>query len=64
MILFDLLKLQTETSDDIEYVIYSNDGTSMSSLDFIQYRHLIKDISMWEIEIETENKVKMKIWLN
>lgn len=62
MILFDLLKLQTETSDDIEYVIYSNDGTAISSLDFIEYKYLIKEIAMWEIE--SEDKVKMKIWLN
>ena len=62
MILFDLLKLQTETSDDIEYVIYSNDGTAISKLDLIEYKYLIKEIAMWEIE--SEDKVKMKIWLN
>ena len=62
MILFDLLKLQTETSDDIEYVIYSNDGTAISRLDLIEYKYLIKEIAMWEIE--SEDKVKMKIWLN
>lgn len=62
MILFDLLKLQTETSDDIEYVIYSNNGTAISRLDLIEYKYLIKEITMWEIE--SEDKVKMKIWLN
>lgn len=62
MILFDLLKLQTETSDGIEYVIYSNEGTAISSLDLIEYKYLIKEIAMWEIE--SEDKVKMKIWLN
>lgn len=62
MILFDLLKLQTETSDDIEYVIYSNNGTAISRLDLIEYKYLIKEIAMWEIE--SEDKVKMKIWLN
>ena len=62
MILYDLLKLQTETSDDIEYVIYSNDGMGKGSIDFIPYKDLIKEIAMWEIE--SGNKVKMKIWLN
>ena len=62
MILFDLLKLQTETSDDIEYVIYSNYGTAISRLDLIEYKYLIKEIAMWKIE--SEDKVKMKIWLD
>ena len=64
MILLDLLKLQTETSDVVVYAIYSNEGTYISTLELIPYKFLIKEISMWEIEMESENKAKMKIWLN
>lgn len=63
MILWDLLKLHTETQDDIEYVIFMGGGKEVYPLDLIPYACLIEKISMWEIETRPENVICMKIWL-
>ena len=64
MILFDLLKLQTENNCDIEYIIDSKEASVITSLEHIEYRYLIKEVLKWRIEIVSENKANMKIWLS
>ena len=63
MTLWDLLKLHTDTQDDIEYVIFMGGGKEVYPLDLIPYACLIEKISMWEIETCPENVIRMKIWI-
>ena len=65
MILWDLLRLHTDTNDNIEYVLFTGGTKEIHDLDLIPYACLVRKVEMWEIEHnETSHEVQFKIWLS